>query len=245
MTGVRQDGAGVTVIRRDGGEMRADLLVGADGIHSTVRRGVWPDTPEPVLQRILCWRGVTEPGAVWSVRAGVLVSRRPPGAAGACVSMTISARWRPERAAGTSPSLAGWPPRPRSRAAPRHLRPGPAALLRQGPYRAARRCRPRDERSGTRCSAGRRTLRDHFPCAAKFNAPRPGAGMGYRVPTVERARRRPRTGRPHRRRSVPKRPGFTRHIGTVSGVSTNGITTSSTARHSTPNEHGSRLRAAP
>jgi 2-polyprenyl-6-methoxyphenol hydroxylase-like FAD-dependent oxidoreductase len=67
VTGVRQDGDGVTVTCRDGGEMRADLLVGADGIHSTVRRSVWPDAPEPVFQRILCWRGVTEPGAVWPV----------------------------------------------------------------------------------------------------------------------------------------------------------------------------------
>lgn len=67
VTGVHQDGDGVTVTCRDGGEMRADLLVGADGIHSTVRRGVWPDAPEPVFQRILCWRGVTEPGVVWPV----------------------------------------------------------------------------------------------------------------------------------------------------------------------------------
>ncbi|MFD0684951.1 FAD-dependent monooxygenase [Actinomadura fibrosa] len=67
VTGVRQDGDGVTVTCRDGGEVRADLLVGADGIHSAVRRGAWPDAPEPVYQRILCWRGVTEPGAVRSV----------------------------------------------------------------------------------------------------------------------------------------------------------------------------------
>jgi 2-polyprenyl-6-methoxyphenol hydroxylase-like FAD-dependent oxidoreductase len=44
---------------------QADLLVGADGIRSAVRRSVWPDAPDPVFQRILCWRGVTEPGAVW------------------------------------------------------------------------------------------------------------------------------------------------------------------------------------
>ncbi|MDR8411452.1 FAD-dependent monooxygenase [Nonomuraea sp. 3-1Str] len=67
VTGVRQDGDGVTVTCRDGGEVRADLLVGADGIHSTVRRSVWPDAPEPVFQRILCWRGVTAPGTVWPV----------------------------------------------------------------------------------------------------------------------------------------------------------------------------------
>ncbi|MFF9563538.1 FAD-dependent monooxygenase [Leifsonia sp. NPDC014704] len=42
-----------------------DLLVGADGIRSAVRRAVWPDAPGPVFQRILCWRGVTEPGFAW------------------------------------------------------------------------------------------------------------------------------------------------------------------------------------
>ncbi|MEV1167641.1 FAD-dependent monooxygenase [Nonomuraea sp. NPDC049784] len=67
VTGVHQDGDGVTVTCRDGTEMTAGLLVGADGLHSTVRRRVWPDTPEPVFQRILCWRGVTKPGSAWPV----------------------------------------------------------------------------------------------------------------------------------------------------------------------------------
>ena len=70
VTGVQETGDGVTVTYVDGGNTRtaaADLLVGADGIHSAVRRQVWPDTPEPVFQRILCWRGVTEPGSVWPV----------------------------------------------------------------------------------------------------------------------------------------------------------------------------------
>jgi 2-polyprenyl-6-methoxyphenol hydroxylase-like FAD-dependent oxidoreductase len=41
----------------------ADVLVAADGIHSTVRAQLWSGAPAPVFQRILCWRGVTEPGA--------------------------------------------------------------------------------------------------------------------------------------------------------------------------------------
>jgi 2-polyprenyl-6-methoxyphenol hydroxylase-like FAD-dependent oxidoreductase len=45
----------------------AEVLVAADGIHSTVRRLLWPEAPPPVFQRILCWRGVTEPGSVWPV----------------------------------------------------------------------------------------------------------------------------------------------------------------------------------
>lgn len=45
--------------------VEADVLIGADGIGSAVRRSTWPDLPAPVFQRILCWRGVTEPGTVW------------------------------------------------------------------------------------------------------------------------------------------------------------------------------------
>ncbi|WAL63149.1 FAD-dependent monooxygenase [Amycolatopsis cynarae] len=67
VTGVEQSDRGVTVrYHTPAGPRtaRADLLVGADGMRSAVRRSVWPDTPAPVFQRILCWRGVTEPGAV-------------------------------------------------------------------------------------------------------------------------------------------------------------------------------------
>ncbi|NBH08273.1 FAD-dependent monooxygenase [Amycolatopsis sp. SID8362] len=70
VTGVEQSAAGVTVAYRTPGGTRqatADVLVGADGIHSAVRRSVWPHSPAPVFQRILCWRGVTEPGSVWPV----------------------------------------------------------------------------------------------------------------------------------------------------------------------------------
>jgi 2-polyprenyl-6-methoxyphenol hydroxylase-like FAD-dependent oxidoreductase len=70
VTGVAQSGGAVTVSYRtpDGPKtIAADLLVGADGIRSAVRRSVWPDAPEPVFQRILCWRGVTEPESVWPV----------------------------------------------------------------------------------------------------------------------------------------------------------------------------------
>lgn len=70
VTGVEQSPRGVTVSYQTPAGPRsaqADLLVGADGIHSAVRQAVWPDTPAPVFQRILCWRGVTEPGAVWPV----------------------------------------------------------------------------------------------------------------------------------------------------------------------------------
>jgi 2-polyprenyl-6-methoxyphenol hydroxylase-like FAD-dependent oxidoreductase len=69
VTGFEQSGSEVSVTYRtqDGTHRAAaDVLVGADGIHSAVRRGLWADS-DPVFQRILCWRGVTEPGSVWPV----------------------------------------------------------------------------------------------------------------------------------------------------------------------------------
>jgi 2-polyprenyl-6-methoxyphenol hydroxylase-like FAD-dependent oxidoreductase len=70
VTGVEEAGDQVTVTYRTAqGPQRAaaEVLVAADGIHSTVRRLLWPEAPPPVFQRITCWRGVTEPGSVWPV----------------------------------------------------------------------------------------------------------------------------------------------------------------------------------
>ncbi|MFI6369249.1 FAD-dependent monooxygenase [Nocardia sp. NPDC050630] len=70
VTGIAQDPLGVAVDYRTTDGLRqivADLLIGADGIHSAVRTALWPGVPRPVYQRILCWRGVTEPGSVWPV----------------------------------------------------------------------------------------------------------------------------------------------------------------------------------
>ncbi|MCW3840359.1 FAD-dependent monooxygenase [Micromonospora yasonensis] len=39
--------------------IRADLVVGADGIRSTVRRLLWPDAAGPVRIGVTAWRGVT------------------------------------------------------------------------------------------------------------------------------------------------------------------------------------------
>ncbi len=54
---VRPDG---TVVH-SGGESRADLVVGADGIHSVVRRSVWPDAPLPQYVGYTAWRMITPP----------------------------------------------------------------------------------------------------------------------------------------------------------------------------------------
>ncbi|MBD0743183.1 FAD-dependent monooxygenase [Streptomyces sp. CBMA152] len=54
---VRPDG---TVVH-DGGELHADLVVGADGIRSVVRRSLWPDAPGPRYAGYTTWRVVTGP----------------------------------------------------------------------------------------------------------------------------------------------------------------------------------------
>jgi 2-polyprenyl-6-methoxyphenol hydroxylase-like FAD-dependent oxidoreductase len=70
VTGVRQFDESVTVsYHTEGGqqEINAALVVGADGIDSAIRRSVWPSAKTPAYQRILCWRGVTQPESVWPV----------------------------------------------------------------------------------------------------------------------------------------------------------------------------------
>lgn len=58
------DGAGVTATfcRRDGSSVQArgDLLIGADGIHSTVRAKFYPDEGAPSWNGIMLWRGALE-----------------------------------------------------------------------------------------------------------------------------------------------------------------------------------------
>jgi 2-polyprenyl-6-methoxyphenol hydroxylase-like FAD-dependent oxidoreductase len=68
--GVRQSDNSVTIsCDTKGGprEINAAMLVGADGIDSAVRQSLWPHAAPPAFQRILCWRGVSEPGSVWPV----------------------------------------------------------------------------------------------------------------------------------------------------------------------------------
>jgi len=66
LTGFEQDAEGVTaqcVDRRTGaalGSVRGDALVGADGIHSTVRAAFYPDEAEPAYGGQLMWRGAAE-----------------------------------------------------------------------------------------------------------------------------------------------------------------------------------------
>jgi 2-polyprenyl-6-methoxyphenol hydroxylase-like FAD-dependent oxidoreductase len=63
---VAQDAHGVTATftRRDGSEetvtARGDVLIAADGIHSTVRRLFYPDESPPTWNGIMIWRGAVE-----------------------------------------------------------------------------------------------------------------------------------------------------------------------------------------
>jgi len=57
VTGVRPDGT----VARSGGESRADLVVGADGMRSVTRTSVWPDSPAPRYVGYTAWRLVTPP----------------------------------------------------------------------------------------------------------------------------------------------------------------------------------------
>ena len=66
--GFRQSDAGVIVDIRDGRGARrtvvGDLLVGADGIHSTVRARLYPDEGTPIWNGVMLWRGCT-PWPIW------------------------------------------------------------------------------------------------------------------------------------------------------------------------------------
>jgi salicylate hydroxylase len=55
--GVRQDGATATAMFDDGSLFEADVIVGADGIHSTVRTGLFGEQA-PRFTGNMCWRAV-------------------------------------------------------------------------------------------------------------------------------------------------------------------------------------------
>ena len=57
------DGVSAHFVDRDGkpiGSDSADILVGADGIHSTVRATFFPDEGPPRWQGVMMWRGISE-----------------------------------------------------------------------------------------------------------------------------------------------------------------------------------------
>ena len=61
LTGLEQDGRGVSLRFADGREARAELVVGADGVHSQVRRSLFGED-QPHFTGVVAWRGVIEAG---------------------------------------------------------------------------------------------------------------------------------------------------------------------------------------
>jgi 2-polyprenyl-6-methoxyphenol hydroxylase-like FAD-dependent oxidoreductase len=65
VTGIEESSGGATVTYQTASGTRrvtGDLVVGADGIDSTVRQRLWPRAQPPVFDGRTCWRGVTPPG---------------------------------------------------------------------------------------------------------------------------------------------------------------------------------------
>jgi 2-polyprenyl-6-methoxyphenol hydroxylase-like FAD-dependent oxidoreductase len=63
LTGVREEPAAVTALFDDGTEATADLLVGADGIHSVVRELIDPQAPRPQYAGLISFgAALSEPG---------------------------------------------------------------------------------------------------------------------------------------------------------------------------------------
>jgi 2-polyprenyl-6-methoxyphenol hydroxylase-like FAD-dependent oxidoreductase len=60
LTGIEQHADAVTGIFADGARLDADLLVAADGLHSTVRAQLFPELA-PRYAGTVAWRGVVEP----------------------------------------------------------------------------------------------------------------------------------------------------------------------------------------
>jgi len=54
-----QDADGITVRLKDGQHIRGDVLIGADGIHSVIRSGLFGDAAQPRYAGFTAWRALT------------------------------------------------------------------------------------------------------------------------------------------------------------------------------------------
>ncbi|WP_433366058.1 FAD-dependent oxidoreductase [Actinoplanes sp. CA-142083] len=70
LVSVREEPAAVTALFADGSSVTADVLIGADGVHSTVRRLIDPEAPGPRYTGMLAFEGLSrasvaeEPGTM-------------------------------------------------------------------------------------------------------------------------------------------------------------------------------------
>jgi 2-polyprenyl-6-methoxyphenol hydroxylase-like FAD-dependent oxidoreductase len=82
IVGFETDEDGVTVRLADGGRARADWLIGADGIRSSVRRQLLPEL-EPAYAGYVAWRGLIEERAMSAAARAALCQHMafclPPG----------------------------------------------------------------------------------------------------------------------------------------------------------------------
>jgi 2-polyprenyl-6-methoxyphenol hydroxylase-like FAD-dependent oxidoreductase len=81
LDGVEQDGGGVTATFRDRagepcGRYRGDLLIGADGIHSSVRAQFYRNEGPPRFSGMMMWRGAVESQPFLDGRTMIIAMRR-------------------------------------------------------------------------------------------------------------------------------------------------------------------------
>jgi 2-polyprenyl-6-methoxyphenol hydroxylase-like FAD-dependent oxidoreductase len=74
LSGIEQDADGVTARLADGSSLRAELLVAADGLRSTVRRQFLPDV-KLAYAGYVGWRGLAEESAFSESRRAALFGR--------------------------------------------------------------------------------------------------------------------------------------------------------------------------
>lgn len=109
VSGWEERGNGVAVRFADGDEADGAVLIGADGIHSTVRRTLYPDEGPPIWNGAILWRGATEAPPFLTGRTMIMAGHEfqkfvcypitLPGADGmATLNWIAERKFRPDRA---------------------------------------------------------------------------------------------------------------------------------------------------